>query len=90
MSGFISNERFGRMVFNELLRVCHSWDPSMTPSSGGPVPVEVSVHAIKNTRRKMEDKHVILPMFGKLFPNLVSLPLMFLRLVYFSIFFQQI
>ena len=43
----------------------------MTPSEE-PMPAEVSVHAIKNTRRKMEDKHVILPMFGKLFPDRVS------------------
>jgi len=72
-TGLITSESFGRLVFNELLRVCHSWDPSMTPASDEPVPHEVMVHAIKNTRRKMEDKHVVLPMFGRLFHGLVSL-----------------
>jgi len=73
------------MVFNELLRVCHSCDPSiMASGSESPLPAEVFVHAIKNTRRKMEDKHVILPLFGKLFPDLVSLPLIF-YLVCFSL-----
>jgi len=57
-------------VFNELLRVCHSWASSACDEES--LPTELSVHAIKNTRRKMEDKHVVLPIFGKLFQGLVS------------------
>jgi len=57
-------------MFDKLLQVCHNWPPSTCDEE--PLPAEVSVHAIKNTRRKMEDKHVILPMFGKLFQGVVS------------------
>jgi len=57
-------------VFNELLQVCHNWAPDMCCEE--PVPAEMSVYAIKNTRRKMEDKHVIIPVFNKLFQGLVS------------------
>ena len=59
-------------MFHQLRQVCHAWDHSAARGSEEPVPSEVTVHAIKNTRRKMEDKHVILPMFGKLFHGLVS------------------
>jgi len=76
MTGFISNERFGELVFNELLRVCHSG--TLNTSSEETELPELSVHAIKNTRRKMEDRHVILPVFGKLFQDLVSLTDFFL------------
>lgn len=57
-------------MFNELLRVCHNWTAGICDEE--PSPAEVSVHAIKNSRRKMEDQHVILPMFGKLFQGIVS------------------
>ena len=72
-AGFISNEKFGRLVFNELLPVCHKWARDKIPEGvEDPVPAEVTVHAIKNTRRKMEDMHVTLPFFGKLFHGIVS------------------
>jgi len=71
-SDFVGHQKFGRLVCNELLRVCRTWELNNQPVIEEPMPAEVFVHAIKNTRRKMEDKHVILPIFGKLFQGLVS------------------
>ena len=60
-------------MFNELLPVCHKWACNKIPDSvEDAAPAEVTVHAIKNMRRKMEDKHVTLPFFGKLFHGIVS------------------
>ncbi|KAM5273563.1 protein phosphatase 1F [Ctenodactylus gundi] len=54
--------------FNQLWEVSGQWQKQM------PVTVQtlqrqwlVSIHAIRNTRRKMEDRHVFLPSFNQLF-----------------------
>uniref|UniRef100_A0A1A8E892 Protein phosphatase 1E n=1 Tax=Nothobranchius kadleci TaxID=1051664 RepID=A0A1A8E892_NOTKA len=57
-----------RLFFNKLIAVALSWQqdlPLCPPPS--PRPLLCSVHAIKNTRRKMEDKHVVLAEFNELF-----------------------
>ncbi|XP_003995023.3 protein phosphatase 1F [Felis catus] len=57
-----------RSFFNQLWEVCSQWQKQV-PSSAR-VPQRqwlVSIHAIRNTRRKMEDRHVCLPAFNQLF-----------------------
>ncbi|TNN43194.1 Protein phosphatase 1F [Liparis tanakae] len=57
-----------RLFLNELIQVAlarHRAPPPRRPSP--PRFLHCSVHAIKNTRRKMEDKHVALTEFGQLF-----------------------
>ncbi|XP_062262862.1 protein phosphatase 1E [Platichthys flesus] len=56
-----------RLVFNRLFEVCCLWLKEL-PFRRRPQPYyETSIHAIKNMRRKMEDKHVIIPDFNTLF-----------------------
>lgn len=57
-----------RRFFNCLWEVCSQWQKQV------PLPTQapqrqwlVSIHAIRNTRRKMEDRHVSLPTFNHLF-----------------------
>ncbi|XP_062896985.1 protein phosphatase 1F [Mobula hypostoma] len=63
----LDGELVARTVFNKLLEVCCDWikEPQLLQ-----VPkryLKVSSHAIRNTRRKMEDRHVALPEFNALF-----------------------
>lgn len=57
-----------RSFFNQLWEICSQWQKKV------PLPARrpgrqwlVSTHAIRNTRRKMEDRHVSLPAFNHLF-----------------------
>ncbi|KAF0038406.1 hypothetical protein F2P81_008890 [Scophthalmus maximus] len=55
------------LVFNRLFEMCCLWMKEL-PFRRRPQPYyETSIHAIKNMRRKMEDKHVIIPDFNTLF-----------------------
>ncbi|XP_059207126.1 protein phosphatase 1E [Centropristis striata] len=55
------------LVFNRLFEMCCLWLKEL-PFRRRPQPYyETSIHAIKNMRRKMEDKHVIIPDFNTLF-----------------------
>ncbi|XP_068456747.1 protein phosphatase 1E [Clinocottus analis] len=55
------------LVFNQLFEICCQWMKEL-PFRRRPQPYyETSIHAIKNMRRKMEDKHVIIPDFNTLF-----------------------
>lgn len=65
-----------RSFFNCLWEVCSQWQKQV------PLPAQapqrqwlVSIHAIRNTRRKMEDRHVSLPTFNHLFGMSVSVDL---------------
>ncbi|XP_063059671.1 protein phosphatase 1E [Engraulis encrasicolus] len=59
--------RVARLVFNCLYEVCYAWLQNY-PLRRRPQPYyETSIHAIKNMRRKMEDKHVVIPDFNTLF-----------------------
>nr|XP_046241651.1 protein phosphatase 1F isoform X2 [Scatophagus argus] len=57
-----------RLFLNKLIDVASTWYqnfPKLPPSSSRFL--RCSVHAIKNTRRKMEDKHLALAEFNQLF-----------------------
>ncbi|XP_030601538.1 protein phosphatase 1E [Archocentrus centrarchus] len=59
--------KLARLVFNRLFETCCLWLKEL-PFHRRPQPYyETSIHAIKNMRRKMEDKHVIIPDFNTLF-----------------------
>ncbi|XP_017275368.1 protein phosphatase 1E [Kryptolebias marmoratus] len=59
--------KLARTVFNRLFENCCLWQKEL-PFRRRPQPYyETSIHAIKNMRRKMEDKHVIIPDFNTLF-----------------------
>ncbi|XP_069353338.1 protein phosphatase 1F [Eulemur rufifrons] len=57
-----------RSFFNLLWEVAGQWQKQVPPTAGTPQRQWlVSIHAIRNTRRKMEDRHVVLPAFNQLF-----------------------
>ncbi|XP_045441487.1 protein phosphatase 1F isoform X1 [Pipistrellus kuhlii] len=54
--------------FNRLWDVCSQWQKQVPPAARAPQRQRlVSVHAVRNTRRRMEDRHVCLPAFNQLF-----------------------
>lgn len=57
-----------RSFFNCLWKVCSQWQKQVSlPAQAPQRQWLVSIHAIRNTRRKMEDRHVSLPTFNHLF-----------------------
>ncbi|XP_068957015.1 protein phosphatase 1F [Petaurus breviceps papuanus] len=61
-------ESLRRCLFNKLWEICSQWQKQMPPPSRwASHPWLTSIHAIRNTRRKMEDRHVSLPAFNQLF-----------------------
>ncbi|XP_071403209.1 protein phosphatase 1E [Centroberyx affinis] len=63
----LESVKLARLVFNRLFETCCLWLKDL-PYRRRPQPYyETSIHAIKNMRRKMEDKHVIIPDFNSLF-----------------------
>lgn len=57
-----------RRFFNQLWEVCIEWQKQLPLTVLSPKHQWlVSIHAIRNTRRKMEDRHVCLPTFNQLF-----------------------
>lgn len=64
-----------RSFFNRLWEVCSQWQKQVpSPARAPQQQWLVSIHAIRNTRRKMEDRHVCLPTFNQLFGLSVSVP----------------
>ncbi|MEQ2190697.1 hypothetical protein XENOCAPTIV_006159, partial [Xenoophorus captivus] len=64
----LESEAVQRLFLNKLIDVALRWNqelPKYPLSSSRSF--QCSVHAIKNTRRKMEDKHVVLAEFNQLF-----------------------
>lgn len=57
-----------RVFLNQLTEVARAWHVKLPelPAAASRF-LRCSVHAIKNTRRKMEDKHVALAHFNQLF-----------------------
>ncbi|XP_070618952.1 protein phosphatase 1F [Erythrolamprus reginae] len=56
-----------RHFFNKLVEVCAEWQkelPALKPSKRY---LQISIHATRNTRRKMEDRHISLLEFNQLF-----------------------
>ncbi|XP_060147087.1 protein phosphatase 1E isoform X2 [Globicephala melas] len=68
----IETVKLARSVFSKLHEVCCSWVKDFPLRRRPQLYYETSIHAIKNMRRKMEDKHVCIPDFNMLF-NLESL-----------------
>uniref|UniRef100_A0A8C8VFT0 Protein phosphatase 1E n=1 Tax=Pelusios castaneus TaxID=367368 RepID=A0A8C8VFT0_9SAUR len=63
----IETVKLARSVFSKLHEICSSWVKDF-PLQRKPLRYyETSIHAIKNMRRKMEDKHVCIPDFNMLF-----------------------
>ncbi|XP_037634540.1 protein phosphatase 1F isoform X2 [Sebastes umbrosus] len=66
----LQSEAVQRLFLNKLINVTLAWHqnfPKLPPSSSSSRFLHCSVHAIKNTRRKMEDKHLALAEFNQLF-----------------------
>lgn len=64
----VQSEPLQRLFINKLREVGVAWQkqlPNQTPRSSRSC--LCSVHAIRNTRRKMEDRHVMLSEFDQLF-----------------------
>ncbi|XP_029141233.1 protein phosphatase 1F [Protobothrops mucrosquamatus] len=53
--------------FNKLLDICGEWQKELPPLKPAKRYLQISIHATRNTRRKMEDRHVSLPEFNQLF-----------------------
>lgn len=69
----LDGESLQRCFFNRLRDVCFEWQKQSPPLRPLKRFLLVSTHAIRNTRRKMEDRHVILMEFNQLFGLAVSL-----------------
>lgn len=55
----LDGERVARALLETVQRVCAEWAEALPFLTGPPERVELSLFAIKNTRRKMEDKHAL-------------------------------
>ncbi|XP_019957948.1 protein phosphatase 1F [Paralichthys olivaceus] len=64
----LQSEAVQRLFLNKLIDVALAWHQNFLKPSPSPSQFRrCSVHAIKNTRRKMEDKHLALAEFNQLF-----------------------
>ncbi|KAJ8286201.1 hypothetical protein GJAV_G00035720 [Gymnothorax javanicus] len=66
----LQSDSLQRCFFNKLREVGVTWAKRNPTLSLGPAPVRplwTSIHAIRNARRKMEDRHVALTQFNQLF-----------------------
>ncbi|XP_076876928.1 protein phosphatase 1E [Brachyhypopomus gauderio] len=59
--------KVARLVFNKLCEICCVWLKNFPSRRRTHTYYETSIHAIKNMRRKMEDRHVVIPDFNSLF-----------------------
>lgn len=63
----INTEKLAAMTFETLAEICDSWSTDLPKVATLRPRLDIFMCAIKNTRRKMEDKHAILPEFNSLF-----------------------
>ncbi|XP_068765408.1 protein phosphatase 1E [Struthio camelus] len=63
----IETVKLARLVFSKLHEICSNWVKDFPLQRKPHRYYETSIHAIKNMRRKMEDKHVCIPDFNMLF-----------------------
>ncbi|XP_028662785.1 protein phosphatase 1E [Erpetoichthys calabaricus] len=63
----LDSTKLARMVFSKLHEICCSWMKDFPRQKRVQAYYETSIHAIKNMRRKMEDKHIVIPDFNTLF-----------------------
>lgn len=68
----IETVKLARLVYSKLHEICSSWVKDFPLQPKPHRYYETSIHAIKNMRRKMEDKHVCIPDFNMLFNLEVS------------------
>ncbi|CAN0057157.1 unnamed protein product [Lampetra planeri] len=61
--------KLARLVFAKLREVCVAWQKEPPALSRQRRSFQISLHAIKNTRRKMEDRHVIFQDLNALFTS---------------------
>ncbi|ESO98677.1 hypothetical protein LOTGIDRAFT_174041 [Lottia gigantea] len=64
---FLDARKFIKEVLNTVHKVCRDWKTKLPPLHINSKPLEVCVHSVKNTRRKMEDVHVICSDLNTLF-----------------------
>ncbi|KAK9412552.1 protein phosphatase 1E [Crotalus adamanteus] len=63
----VETEKLARIVFSKLHNTCSTWLKDFPLRTKPHRYYDTSIHAIKNMRRKMEDKHVCIPDFNTLF-----------------------
>ncbi|KAM5181561.1 protein phosphatase 1E isoform 2-T2 [Mantella aurantiaca] len=63
----LESVKLARAVFSKLHEICCSWVKDFPLCRKQHLYYDTSIHAIKNMRRKMEDKHVCIPDFNILF-----------------------
>nr|XP_023675233.1 protein phosphatase 1E [Paramormyrops kingsleyae] len=63
----LDSVKLARLIFNKLCEICCLWLKDFPQRRRSQAYYETSIHAIKNMRRKMEDKHVVIPEFNALF-----------------------
>lgn len=63
----LSAAAVGSTLLAAILDVCREWTESLPQLTQVPGNIELSVHAIKNTRRKMEDRHAVCVDINSLF-----------------------
>ena len=57
----------GSVLLAAILSVCQEWAESLPHLTQVPGSIELSLHAIKNSRRKMEDRHAVCVDINSLF-----------------------
>uniref|UniRef100_A0A8C1SMA7 Protein phosphatase 1F n=1 Tax=Cyprinus carpio TaxID=7962 RepID=A0A8C1SMA7_CYPCA len=63
----LQSEPLQRLFINKLREMCLAWQKQLpSPESSSSRTHSCSFHAIRNTRRKMEDRHIILKEFNQL------------------------
>lgn len=63
----LDSSKIARDAINKVIEICRQWSSELPSFHKSKITYESYAHAIKNTRRKMEDRHVILPEFNCLF-----------------------
>ena len=63
----LSAEAVGSALLAAILGVCQEWAESLPRLTQVPGDIELSLYAIKNTRRKMEDRHAVCVDINSLF-----------------------
>ncbi|XP_064652751.1 protein phosphatase 1E-like [Lineus longissimus] len=63
----IEANKFALAVFHKVHKVCSLWHNDLPKICLPDVCYEVSSHGIKNSRRKMEDRHMVIPDLNSLF-----------------------
>lgn len=63
----LSATAVGTALLAAILDVCREWTESLPQLTQVPGSIELSIHAIKNTRRKMEDRHAVCVDINSLF-----------------------